>query len=139
MGLATTFYGAGRHIDGISQHDLGMWLKVSSWHRPVSVYDTEFGPKLYYVCMCLYLYVAMSVKISLLVFFMRIFSKSEWHSCFVINVTDDGHSLDQENIICFDHISGCIHPERIARFGSSMQPPEGRIRPQRTRQMLQPV
>lgn len=59
LGCFIVKYGSGKHIQHVSNEDLAIWLK------------------LYYVAMCLYLYVAMTVKMSLLLFFMRIFQK-DW-------------------------------------------------------------
>ncbi|GME45538.1 hypothetical protein GTA08_BOTSDO04901 [Neofusicoccum parvum] len=55
LGLAIVHYGSGKSMVHVSQQDLLMWFK------------------LYYVAMCMYLYVALSVKISLLLFQRRLF------------------------------------------------------------------
>ncbi|KAE8151337.1 hypothetical protein BDV25DRAFT_152796 [Aspergillus avenaceus] len=57
LGIAVVYYGEGRHIQNVSPEHLATWLK------------------LYYVAMCMYLYVSCSVKVSLLLFLRRIFVK----------------------------------------------------------------
>ncbi|KAL4900270.1 hypothetical protein BDW74DRAFT_188641 [Aspergillus multicolor] len=59
LGIAIVYYGQGQHFDSLSEHQMDTWLK------------------LYYVAMCLYLYVSLVVKLSLLLFIRRIFV-SNW-------------------------------------------------------------
>ncbi|KAF4309031.1 hypothetical protein GTA08_BOTSDO03135 [Botryosphaeria dothidea] len=55
LGLSIVYYGSGKNLVHVPQTDLLMWFK------------------LYYVAMCLYLWVSLSVKISLLLFQRRLF------------------------------------------------------------------
>ncbi|KAI5778019.1 hypothetical protein EDC01DRAFT_719575 [Geopyxis carbonaria] len=55
LGLTISQYGVGQHLWNVEPADLVIWLKV------------------YYTALCTYLYVALSVKTSLIVFFLRIF------------------------------------------------------------------
>ncbi|PWY92290.1 hypothetical protein BO70DRAFT_357418 [Aspergillus heteromorphus CBS 117.55] len=55
LGIGVVYWGSGRHQTDLSESQIAMWLK------------------LYYVATCYYLYVSLSVKISLLVFLRRVF------------------------------------------------------------------
>ncbi|KAH8883257.1 hypothetical protein GQ53DRAFT_787095 [Thozetella sp. PMI_491] len=55
IGLAVVYYGAGKHIQNVSQEDLAKWFM------------------LYYVCICMYLSISFAVKSSILFFLRRVF------------------------------------------------------------------
>ncbi|KAF9892641.1 hypothetical protein FE257_001043 [Aspergillus nanangensis] len=57
IGVAVVYFGEGRHMENVSPDHLAIWLK------------------LYYIAMCMYLWVSCSVKMSLLLFLRRIFVK----------------------------------------------------------------
>ncbi|KAL2278749.1 hypothetical protein FJTKL_14200 [Diaporthe vaccinii] len=55
VGLGVVYYGVGKHIQHISQTDLAMWFL------------------LYYICICIYLFISLVVKSSILLFMRRVF------------------------------------------------------------------
>ncbi|KAJ5139178.1 uncharacterized protein N7515_004026 [Penicillium bovifimosum] len=57
LAIAVAYHGEGYHFENVSPEDRAIWMK------------------LYYVAMCLYLYVSLAVKVSLLLFLRRIFIK----------------------------------------------------------------
>ncbi|KAF4855297.1 hypothetical protein CGCSCA4_v001425 [Colletotrichum siamense] len=55
VGLAVVHYGVGKHIQHVSQEHLKMWFL------------------LYYICICMYLFVSLAVKSSILLLLRRVF------------------------------------------------------------------
>ncbi|KAL4746957.1 hypothetical protein BDW72DRAFT_206910 [Aspergillus terricola var. indicus] len=67
LGAAIVYYGQGQHIGNLSEQDKSTWLKLD------------------YVAMCLYLYVSLSVKLSLLLFIRRIFMTTKLFITFSVS------------------------------------------------------